>query len=172
MPSLFERRNRAGATSFEVVRLNLTTKVQFLSTARNVKKIPGRCYARTSKRFSKYGQYIYIYQIAGNLVLSTNLALNDDLTWFKEAIDLGFRRILSNVVIFRWPVIKAQQQVCGKIGSILIVNSCHHIATLVQSTLFLTRCRHYSILLNEVYDLAYRIKSATTGPILTTLAFS
>ena len=52
---------------------------------------------------------VNIYQIAGNLVLSTNLALNDDLTWFKEAIDLGFRRILSNVVIFRWSVIKAQQ---------------------------------------------------------------
>ena len=30
--------SRPGATSFEVVRLNLTTNVQFLATARNVKK--------------------------------------------------------------------------------------------------------------------------------------
>ena len=66
-------------------------------------KISGRCYARTSKNFSKYGQYIY--QIAGNLVLSTNLVLkNDDLTWFEEVIDLEFRWTLSNVVIFGWPV--------------------------------------------------------------------
>ena len=33
---------------------------------------------------------------------------NDDLAWFKEVIDLGFRRILSKVVIFGWPVINNQ----------------------------------------------------------------
>ena len=37
-------------------------------------------------------------------MLSTNLVLNDDLTWLKEVIDLGFLRTLSNVVIFGWPV--------------------------------------------------------------------
>ena len=38
----------------------------------------------------------------------TNSDSNDDLTWFKEVIDLGFRRTLSNVFIFGWPVINDQ----------------------------------------------------------------
>ena len=33
---------------------------------------------------------------------------DDDLTWFKEVIDLGIQRIISNVVIFAWPVINNQ----------------------------------------------------------------
>ena len=36
-------------------------------------------------------------------MLDTNLKFN--LTWFKEVIDLGFGRILSDVVIFGWRVI-------------------------------------------------------------------
>ena len=34
--------------------------------------------------------------------------LNEDLTWFNEVIDLGFRRIQSNVVIFGRPVVNDQ----------------------------------------------------------------
>ena len=71
------------------------------SNGQECEKTSGRCYARTSQKFSKYGQYIY--QIAGNLVLSTNLVLKCDLTWFEEVIDLEFRRTLWNVVIFGWP---------------------------------------------------------------------
>ena len=41
-------------------------------------------------------------------MLDTNSDSIDNLTWFKEVIVLGFRRILLNVVIFGWPVINDQ----------------------------------------------------------------
>ena len=77
----------------------------FLATARNVKNSwPLLC-----TDIQKIIQIWAIYYISNCWKFSAEHEFsNDDLTWFKEVIDLGFRRILSNVVIFGWPVINDQ----------------------------------------------------------------
>ena len=122
--------------------------LRVLSNSQECEKFSGRCYARTSKNFSKYGQYIYIKLLDLYLVLSTNLALNDDLTLFKEVIDVGFRRILSNVVIFGWSVINDQF-----LTLLMVKNICiYHILNLLKYCYKLSN-KHICMLFNILKQL-------------------
>ena len=82
---IFEPKCLISITSLNYVRSSFCNLIYILDTfgeilwlripgnGQECEKIPGRCYARTFKKLSKYGQYIY--RIVGNLVLITDLAL-------------------------------------------------------------------------------------------------